>query len=229
MKEEKLKGEKLFLFLAVVAVGVSFVAMGMLYFSLSAFFGKINAFVTTGEVNLTVETLAQINFTINQLNFGSGRVNSDVTAASLITDNGFNPVTGGNWTFTGDGGLYIKNIGNVNVTLNLTGTKTAAQFIGGSNPVYKWNISATAAGGAPNSCLNKSGKTGGLGGLNLNAYHNVNTSIGDSMKCFVFRFENTVDSIRIDFNLTVPQDSTAGALGDVITATVYAQNPTGSG
>jgi hypothetical protein len=71
--------------------------------------------------------------------------------------------------------------------------------------------------------VNASGN--GAGNLNLNIFHNVNTSVGDSMKCFIFRFENANDRVRIDFNLTVPQDSSSGALGDIITATAYAQNP----
>ena len=132
------KEEKLFLVLAVFAVGASLTAMGLLYFSMSSFFGKINAFVTTGEVNLSVETLAQINFTTNQVNFLSGRVDSNRGNASLNTSDALgNPfIDGGKWTGGAANALIIENIGNVNVTLNLTGTKTAAQFIGGTNPRY---------------------------------------------------------------------------------------------
>jgi hypothetical protein len=215
--------EKVFLVLAVVAVGVSLVASGLLYFSISNLFTKITAFVTTGEVNLTVETLAQINFTRDSVNFLSGRVNSDRSNASLNTS-GAGSVSGGNWT--ADNGLVIENIGNVNVTLNLSGTKTAAAFIGGTNPKYRWNISSDAS-----SCGNKSGKfaaTGGaLGGLEFGNIHNVNTST--VLKCFVYRFENNNDGVLIDFFLEISDDSSTGALGDVITATAYAQNPTGSG
>ena len=135
-------------------------------------------------------------------------------------------VSGGNWTK--DTGLIIENIGNVNLTLNLSGTKTAAQFIGGTNPRYRRNISSDAS-----SCGNKSGKfaaTGGaLGGLEIGNIHNVNTSVNNGLKCFVYRFENNNDGVRIDFFLEVPEDATAGALGDIITATAYFQNPTGSG
>ena len=226
-----MKSDKIFFAVVAITFVVSLVAAGLVYYSVSNLFTKISGYVTTGEVNLTVETLAQINFTKDQVNFRSGRVNSDTTAASLITTSRpTGNVTGGNWT--NQTGLFVENIGNVNVTLNLTGTKTAAQFIGGTNPVFQWNVS-TGDGGEASSCGNKSGKFGAtgsaLGGLNLNILHNVNTTVGDSMKCFVLRFENANDRIRIDFNLTVPQDSSSGALGDIITATAYADNPTGDG
>jgi hypothetical protein len=124
---------------------------------------------------------------------------------------GAGTVTGGNWTAAS--GLILQNIGNVNVSLNLTGTKTAAQFLGGTNPVYQWNISNVEA----NSCLNA---TGGTDFLNLNTFHNVNITIGNAGYCRIFQFIDSADSIRIDFNLTVPSDSQTGALSDTITATV---------
>ena len=114
-----MKEEKVFLVLAILTVGVSLLAAGFLYFSISSLFNHITAFVTTGEVNLTVETLAQVNFTTDQVNFLSGRVFSDRSNASLNTTNPGNTrnVSGGNWTK--DTGLIIENIGNVNLTLNL--------------------------------------------------------------------------------------------------------------
>ena len=218
-----MKEDRLFLFVAVVAFAVSLVAAGLVYYSVSNTLEKITGYVSTGEVNLTVETLAAVNFTTNQISWGSGRTNTDTNVANLTTYEVSN-VTGGNWSLTGAGGLRVENIGNVNVTLNLTGTKTAAQFIGGTGAVFKWNITASES----NSCLNESGKAGILG-LDLGTHHNVNVTVGASIVCNVFRFETGNDQVRIDFFLTVPSDSSTGLLGDVITATVYEQNPTGSG
>lgn len=200
--------------LAVIAVIGSIVATGFTYFSVANLFSTITGHPTVGETNLTVETSAQINFTTFSVNFGSGRVNAGSTAANLFTT-GAGSVTGGNWT--AKTGLILENTGNVNVSLNLTGAKTAAQFVGGTNPVYRWNITNAEA----NSCVNGSAITNGEVGLDLNTFHNVNTTVGLSRVCPTFRFDSTADQIRIDFNITVPEDSLTGALGDVITATVY--------
>jgi len=210
-----MKGNNLLLGLAVVAVVVSIIAAGVTYSSIDDLSTRFTALVSQGTINLTVETLAIINFTNNAINFSSGRVNSDSSAASLITT-GSGSITNGNWT--AQGGLIIENIGNVNVSLNLTGAKTAAQFIGGTSPAYEWNVSG------PGACFNQNGAS--ESGLNINTFHSVNTTVADSEKCRVFRFEAAVDEIRIDFNLTIPDDSSTGVLTDTITATVVANNPT---
>jgi hypothetical protein len=48
----------------------------------------------------------------------------------------------------------------------------------------------------------------------------VNTTT--AIFCGRFQFADTADVIRIDFNLTIPSDSSTGALGDTITATALA-------
>lgn len=174
---------------------------------------KISGFVTTtstGEVNLTVETLAVINFTTNVINYGSGRVNSGATSAQLTTFS-TNNVSGGNWTLQTAGGLRLQNIGNVNVSLNLTSSKNAASFIGGGTPGFQWNITNVEA----SSCLNTTGT--GDTGLNLNVFYNVNTTTTNF--CPRFNYIDVSDTIRIDFNITVPPDSQTGALTTTITAT----------
>jgi hypothetical protein len=221
-----MEDERILLTVAVIAVGVALIAAGVAYFFISDLSSKISGYVTTGEANLTVESLAIVNFTNANISWGSGRVYDSVTAASLTTFETLPNVTGGNWSLnrnTDVFGLRIVNIGNVNVSLNLTGTKTAAALIGGTNPVYEWNVTEAE----PGSCVNKTGVSQGAD-LNLNTFHNVNTSSNtDAQKCYSLRFEAANDEVRIDFNLTIPQDSSTGALGDVITATIVAQNPTG--
>jgi len=212
-----MNSERILLVIAVIAVGVSVIAAGVTYFSFSNLLG-ISGFAITGEANLTVETIALINFTTSAVEWGSGRVDNGATAASLNTFE-TNNVTGGNWTLTTAGGLRVENAGNVNVSLNLTGTKTAAAFIGGTGPVYKWNITNVEA----NSCLNASGSS--VDRLDLDTFHDVNTSLASSMICPVFQPGTSNDLIRIDFNLTIPEDSTTGLLTDTITATAVADNP----
>src|SRR3990167_7531956 len=177
-----MKSDNLLLTIAVLAVAASLIATSFTYFSLVNLAAQISGYATsTGQANLTVESLASINFTKSFVNWGSGRISQGSTAASLTTFE-TNNVSGGNWTLSGAGGLQIENIGNINISLNLTGAKTAVQFIGGTNSVYKWNITNVEAG----SCIN--GTAASSGNLDLNTFHNVNISIGASIVCPTFRF-----------------------------------------
>ena len=206
---------KLITILAVIVVVISVFSIGVFYLSAKSLFSTLSGYATsTGTANLSVESSVTINFTTNQINWGSGRVNAGSPSATLNTEETGN-VTNGNWTLQNAGGLRIQNIGNLNATLNLSGTKTAAQMIGGTSPTYSWNISNVE----PSSCLNY---TGGALGLDLNTFHDVNITVGTSFVCGRFQFIDSADTIRIDFNLTIPSDSMTGALGDVITATAFA-------
>ena len=111
--------------------------------------------------------------------------------------------------------MRLENLGNSNVSINLSATKTAAQMISGSNPSYKWNISNAES----LSCLNNSGGTDTTNGHALYNWYNPNTTTTEF--CRYFQAVGTADSIRIDFNLTIPSDSLTGSLGDTITALAF--------
>jgi hypothetical protein len=201
---------------AVFVLIISIFSVGVFYLSARTLFNTISGYATsTGEANLTVETAVIINFTTAQINWGSGRVNAGASRAYLWTEGEQHEdgtVLNGNWTPQGVG-LRIENRGNVNVTLNLSGTKTAAQMIGGNGPGYRWKIDNIEL----NSCLNSSG---GTGALPLGAFYDVN--ITSTNFCGIFQSLDSRDTIRIDFNLTIPSDSLTGARGDTITATAFA-------
>lgn len=206
--------QKYFVFLVFIAVILSAFSIFILYQSSDGFLKVISGHATsTGEANVTVETIVSINFTTSQISWGSGRVSSGFSSAGLNTYETGN-VTNGNWTLTTRGGLRLENIGNVNVSLNLSATKTALTMIGGSNPTYMWNISNVDA----QSCRNSTG--GALNALPLNNFYNPNLTTTEF--CRFFQFNDTQDSMRIDFNMTIPSDSFTGALGDTITATAFA-------
>lgn len=207
------RGDKIILFFTFFLLVTSIISVGFFYISAKELIYSISGYVTsTGEVNLTIESDATVTFTTSQINWGSGRVNSGQNYAGLNTFE-TNNVTNGNWTLQNSGGLRLQNNGNTNLTLNLSGTKTAAQMIGGTSPSYRWNISNVESG----SCRNS---TGGTSNLPLNNFYNVNTTT--ALFCSFFHYENSQDSIRIDFNLTVPSDSFTGSIGDTITATAFA-------
>ena len=194
---------------AVLAVIASLAAAGVSYYSAVSVVPKISGYAT-GTANLTIETSAVINFSDALINWQSGRVNVNKDKAFLDTYAG--SVVDGNWTVENTG-LKIENIGNVNVTLALTAGKSATTFIGGTSPAYKWRVNNSEAG----SCVNATNSTYGWEG-----FADVNTTTGGTRFCSLFQFLTSTNSVRIDINLTVPYDSTKGALGDIITATATA-------
>ena len=200
--------DSLLLAIALVAVVVSAIGAGFTY---SAFTGFATA---TGGVNLSVETVASINFTNMSVNWSSGRVNVGSPNATL--DTAAASVTNGNWTAVSSG-LIIQNIGNTNTTLNLSFGKTAATFVGGTSPLYQYNVTNLEA----NSCLNTSGGTNETT-VNLSMWKNTNTAAAGDFTCGLFQFKDTADTIEIDIKLVVPSDATTGVLGDLVTATANA-------
>lgn len=210
-----MKRDSLLLIVAVIAVVTALVSAGYTLLTFSNLVTKFTGLAADAEVNLTVERNIEVNFTTRAISWGNGRVSPGSTAASLTTF-GTNNVTGGNWTLTTAGGLRLRNEGNVNLTLNLSVGKSAASFIGGTNPVYQWNVSQQETG----SCVNSTGGTHmPETGFNLSRFYATSTTT--IRVCGNFTYVSSADEIRMDFNLTVPEDATDGAKGDVITATSW--------
>jgi hypothetical protein len=215
------------IFVAILSFIFSMVSLWTVWFSTRIFFSDISGRVSNGELNLTVEILNEVNFSVRAISWGSGRVDQEVTAASLTTSNftGIPNVTGGNWTlddnpgiagFQSTGGMRIENIGNVNVTINFTVAYNASIWIGGTNPITEWNLSVLEA----NSCLNVSRANRGFGGLQINNYYEANTTPIGRIGCVVFLALGIQDTLRLDFNLTIPENSHTGVRGNIITAVV---------
>jgi hypothetical protein len=205
MREIYMKQNNILMFVAMVAVTIAL-------FNLIITINKIDdirtltGFATDiGTANLTIQGAAAINFTTDIVNWGDGYVNeSEGTRATLDTLAG--TVTGGTWTPVSSG-LLLENIGNSNVTLNLTSSKNAASFIGGTAPTFQWRVSNNEAG----SCTTDPSPV---------AYSEVNTST--HLTCPIFQWTNTADVLEIDLNITIPLDASAGVKGTVITATATA-------
>ena len=205
------------MFLAVIAVIVAVVAAGFTYFSIVNLVTIVGRATDTGTTNLTVESSIAVNFTTAAINWSDGLVDVGQSNATLNTT-GAGSVANGNWT--SQTGLILENIGNLNLSLNISGGKSAVDFLGGTNPLYRWNFSVTEA----NACLNETGQDGtnGTGGGQgpLQSFYDVNTTIANRI-CDVFQFIDTADELRIDFLLQVPSDAPTGSKTDTITATVF--------
>ena len=193
------------LILGVVAVIVVLVAVGI-NLGIIPLTGHAT---TAGTVNVSVDTLASVNFTVNNLNFGSGSVTAGYDAAYLYSNG---TVTSGSWVEnTVTSGFLVENIGNVNATLNISFSNTAATMLGGLSPELKYNVT------------DKAGETGacnGSAGFTMGAWTDAITT--QTKICDRFMNADGTDEISIGIMMRIPSDSYTDARGNTVTIT-YSQ------
>ncbi len=205
--------EKIVLVLALVAFLISGIAFSATYYSLAHFKEQIlTGYATsTGTVNITVTSQVAINFTTNNINWGSGAVNPGATIAVLSTATPLaTAVINGSWNNITQG-FILQNIGNDDVNLTLSSGKNSSQFIGGTaggGPSYQYNVSNSKASSCQNTTV-----------FNLGQWYDLNSTSPGTNICMNFSFVSTKNQIRIDIKLGVPSDSVTGNLSDTITAT----------
>jgi hypothetical protein len=188
--------DNLFLGLAIVVFICSLVGTFNTYFQIAGLYDSITGHaIDTGSVNVTVRETIVINFTSDNVNWGSGAVLEGHPSARIDT---WGNIDFGSWNPVAQG-LVIRNEGNVNVTLNLTSGKNAASFIGGSSPSYKFKVNDVEEG----ACIPPSG-------FSLNETYDSGT---ERRVCDLF-VANT--SVRVDIELTIPSDSDLGILSDTL-------------
>ncbi|MDP2926431.1 MAG: hypothetical protein Q8N99_08695 [Nanoarchaeota archaeon] len=190
-------------YLSIAVIVISLITLGM----------KLTGYASTdtGEINLTVETSTNINFSDALINFGSGQVNLGQVNATLESNG---TCTNGNWTWAASDNLSLENIGNVNVSIDLKAGKTAAVFLGGSSPLYQYKILNKET----TSCTNWSG-------VLMDTWYAVNTTSAGTEGtriCSPLKFNSSANSIYIDVRLMIPSDSKTGVLTDALTATATA-------
>ena len=165
----------------------------------------------TGEVNLTVQQMASINFSITSIEWGHGKVNQAEDNATLYTNGGAAPtIERGNWSSSATG-LVLENVGNINVSITLQGTASASDLFAsesGTHQMYQWNVS--------NKEINSCSEAAGV----LNEFWDANKSDAATV-CDQFDFGSGNNEIYIDVLMTIPSDSRNQSitLSDTITAT----------
>jgi hypothetical protein len=176
-------------------------------------------YTTVGGVNVTITSTTAINFTTNYVNFGTGIVNGSCGFCNMYTISSGTGVLGPCCQdFTApSSGLILENIGNVNVSLEMNSSMSALDFIGGSGtpgPQFRMNVSEKEA----YSCANLTYAPGsGLNETWNNTFAEVPTS--NSRVCQRFRPDIASDELRIDINITVPDNSYTGLRTAVLSAT----------
>ena len=205
--KHKMESENLLLVILVIAVIVSAFGVIVSFNSLVSKNLWTGMALQSGTLNVSVESGLVINFTTDNINWGSGKVNVGATNATLDTSAGENNVTNGNWTGNANG-FVIENIGNTNISLNLSTGKTAYTLLGGSSSLYQFDVTNVES----NTCTS-------AGSFTLGAWNNAATT--QTAVCSSFNYNASSDSIRIDVKLVIPSDSYKGALSDTITATIW--------
>ncbi|MDP3026450.1 MAG: hypothetical protein Q8N63_01990 [Nanoarchaeota archaeon] len=190
-------------------------AIALLVISLAVFFMNVDKFFkitgkAIGTANLTISSVTSINFTTNNINWGTGAVASGQSNATLNTAyNNASNVTKGNWTGN-TAGLVIENIGNINVSILIKSGVNAATLLGGNGPEYQYNFSDSAESG---SCSFNATTVEGT-------FYDANTT--DRQVCNNLAIDQSTDTLRIDVKLVIPSNSKTGAIGDIVTATATA-------
>ena len=191
-----------FLAIAVVAVVIAF---GNLIITINKV-GDIKTstgLVTIGDANLTLESGLGVNFTTENVNWATGIMDNGCERSTLTT--GF-PTYCGNWTDNVPP-LTLENIGNGNVTLNITANKNASDFIGGTAPLLQLMINDS--GSESNSCPDPSEYT---------AYGDLNETTTEG--CANLGYLQAEDSVDLNLNVSIHETADPGAKGVLLTATV---------
>jgi|TARA_Y100000310_G_scaffold238652_1_gene242131 hypothetical protein len=156
----------------------------------------------TGTFDVTVSS--GVGCTIDQnATIGSTAAGSTVTTADYAGETGT--------------GLVLNNTGNVDLRVDIVSNASNTTLFPGTQPLFLFNVSLAVGGDV---------ETGGdiltNNGTDYGSWTNVSTSsifIVDN-----FTYLSTNDTIRIDFNVSIPVDATPGTKKATITLNCT-QNP----
>ena len=165
-------------------------------------------------VNVTITSTASINFTVNNVNFGTGTVSSGCSFCMLNTS-GVTDACCVGFTTPTPTGLVIENTGNKNVSLNLSFDMDAETYIGGTGPLFQINATENET----YSCVNNTyGPASGLNTTYNDTFGSVISAATGIPLCSNFRTEQLNDEIRINIRLKIPENSRTGARNATIIA-----------
>ena len=226
----KLSNKSIFAILAVtlvITIAGTLVNLSKIYDF--GYLGLTGSAVSTDQGNATITITQQTSITnnFNDIQFGSGYVNSSCTVCNMDSNGSGNFGCCGtfNWTRGSStphnfSGFLLENTGNINLSLNYTcaGNCTAAQFIGGTSPAFQirattnFNSQQSGESGTTDTSASCGGATtNGL--LNLSTYTGV-TAAGDficgNSTTYPLSFLSGNDAIVIDLNVSIPEDAPGG-------------------
>jgi len=199
--------------LAILLIGAIVISLGGTLISLNRL-ARIKIPGVTGFyglpeeaiVQLDITSVVQVNFTTDTINWGSGTV---ITGKDFCVLNSYDAAIGANCTdFTPQtDGLVLENIGNKNVTLNISMEKNAADFIHPTGAVCQWNVSNLETGSCPGMALTPSSWQTCSATPTV-----VCNSTGNG-----FLADDGADTLKFDVRVQIPSAATGGK-SNVMTA-----------
>lgn len=188
---------------------------------------------SSGDVLLSVVSKTQITFTVNQIDFGSGYVNSSCTNCTMST----NSLTGSgstdsvccltDWNTATNYGLWVENEGNTNLSVQLDSSDDASAFLGGGSvtPEFQWKLASdtdTSGCGGAGCSSDDTATSCTTGSWNYETWTDVNTTnpyvCGDAAS-YPFPADPSKNEFVIDARVVVPKDAPSGAKSATLTVT----------
>lgn len=227
--------------LAIVLIAAILISFGGTLFGMSrltamtgvrapkVFTPLINAMTTiTATVNLSVFELTELNWTPKGLNWSEGQVDSGTAGCTIDSDGNDGSVavgaTANNCTgsraFTSvTGGLNMTNVGNTNLSVNLSTSTTPSIFIGGTGAVAKWNISdALGVGTAGEDTCSVAYNDGARAWTSFTTTQTTVCNGTDKLRPTAGN-----NTLMVHFTFVIPQDTPTGGKNATVTAT-YIKN-----
>ena len=192
--------------LLLIAIAISFV--GFLIVGPARIRGAYDA---TGNVSVNITNQTSIILDTATIDFGSGYVTKTSSSCTLnSTPTGNTSADCTNFDAPTEG-FKLRNDGNINVSVDITGS-TAASLIGGTTPTYKFRL------------INVSGEEGACTNTTVGSF----TSFTGSAQTICesspngLLYTDSTDTVEIQIELTIPNDAATGARTDTITFTATA-------
>lgn len=220
----KLSNKAIFVILAVtlvIALTGTFVNMGRWYgLGYPGLTGAATA-ADSGNATITISQSTSITNNFDFIQFGAGFVNASCTVCVMDTNGVITAACCGTFNQSNNLGFLLENTGNINLSVNYTctGSCTAAQFIGGTNPAFQIRATNNSFAGQAGevstadtvgSCNNEFFR-----GFNITNY-SVSVAAAGHWLCgngsvFPLDFTDIQDAFVVDLNVSVPSDAPAAA------------------
>jgi hypothetical protein len=169
----------------------------------------------SGTTNFSLLSNVIIQFTVANVDFGAGYVNTSAANqyCEIATNGTFN-TSPNNFCLgslhANNSPLVVANVGNINVSLDLNASANASVFINGTNPWFQWMTNYTNASCPGTASLNGS-------------WSNVTVGAPTSA-CTNFLFTPPNNTAQIHIRIMIPWDAAGAPSGPgEHTATITAQ------
>jgi hypothetical protein len=217
----------------VVSLGGTIISLNKIG-TMATVTGKATA-TSQGTTQLNITSDTKIGFTKSSINFGNGYVNNSCNNCTMWTNSTGTGLSSwqqvnccmGGWksiqSNTAQDGLWVRNQGNTNLTVNLNFSKTAATFIGGSSPAFQYRLLTDLTAGTCSNCGSYANDITASCASTLRyttlAWYDANTSNPIVCATYGLTSDATKDEFVIDFKVIVPRTAPATAKTATVTVT----------